>query len=315
MDPANQALRRFGSRLREEREGRGYSQDELAHRAGLDRTYVSGVERGVRNLSLKNIERLAAALGLEPGTLLAPGAERLDPLLPDDQALRWNPTASIECGFSANADDVTNAVRRTNRVLRNLPRSLFKTIDLKAQSGIVGAVFAAELATAVNALPNPIEKGHPDIVPTSALGATEAELRNYPAGLEVKSTLGGVPKGSQLGPGESRIEALANVVWQAHHRDVRALMGLIWDFAGGTRDEPAHPAVTGVFYSNELLEEDWGAISGTTGRNTKVTGMTVSGRRKMAAGAIAVVDDPIYLDRYARCLGLASFSGLQVPRE
>jgi hypothetical protein len=63
------------------------------------------------------------------------------------------------------------------------------TIDLKTQSGIVGAIFAAELAALVGAIANPIEKGHPDIVPIFAAAATEAELRNYPTGLEIKSTL------------------------------------------------------------------------------------------------------------------------------
>ena len=52
----------FGNRLRELREARGLSQEALAHEAGLDRTYVSSVERGKRNISIENIERLAIAL-------------------------------------------------------------------------------------------------------------------------------------------------------------------------------------------------------------------------------------------------------------
>ena len=55
---------RFGSRLREVREGQGISQEKLADLAGLHRTYVSSVERGKNNISLVNIERLAAALGV-----------------------------------------------------------------------------------------------------------------------------------------------------------------------------------------------------------------------------------------------------------
>jgi len=55
----------FGKRLRELREDKGMSQETLAHEAGLDRTYISGVERGKRNISLENIERLALALGVE----------------------------------------------------------------------------------------------------------------------------------------------------------------------------------------------------------------------------------------------------------
>jgi transcriptional regulator with XRE-family HTH domain len=52
----------FGSALREARTARGLSQEQLAHAAGLDRTYVPGIERGERNPSLTNLLRLAAAL-------------------------------------------------------------------------------------------------------------------------------------------------------------------------------------------------------------------------------------------------------------
>lgn len=60
----------FGQRLRELRRARGVSQEALADDAGLDRTYVSSVEWGHRNISLLNIYRLAAALGVEPVELL-----------------------------------------------------------------------------------------------------------------------------------------------------------------------------------------------------------------------------------------------------
>ncbi len=64
-------LRYFGLAVRFHREQLGISQEECAHRAGLDRTYVSGVERGVRNPSLKSIARLATALDIELVTLFA----------------------------------------------------------------------------------------------------------------------------------------------------------------------------------------------------------------------------------------------------
>ena len=53
---------RFGDAVRAERARRGYSQEKLGELAGLDRTYVSGIERGLRNPSLSNIQRLADAL-------------------------------------------------------------------------------------------------------------------------------------------------------------------------------------------------------------------------------------------------------------
>lgn len=60
---------RFGTRLRQLRDERGYSQEELAERAGLHRNYVGGVERGERNVALENIVRLAKALAVKPGDL------------------------------------------------------------------------------------------------------------------------------------------------------------------------------------------------------------------------------------------------------
>lgn len=53
---------RFGNKLRSVRTAKGISQEKLAELAGLHRTYVSSVERGERNVSLLNIEKLALAL-------------------------------------------------------------------------------------------------------------------------------------------------------------------------------------------------------------------------------------------------------------
>ena len=60
---------RFGARLRQLRDERGYSQEELAERAGLHRNYVGGVERGERNVALENIVKLSKALSVKPSEL------------------------------------------------------------------------------------------------------------------------------------------------------------------------------------------------------------------------------------------------------
>jgi len=66
----------FGNNLRDAREAKGISQEVLAELAGLDRTYVGGVERGERNISAINTIRLALALGINAATLF-PSTEYL----------------------------------------------------------------------------------------------------------------------------------------------------------------------------------------------------------------------------------------------
>jgi transcriptional regulator with XRE-family HTH domain len=61
---------RFGTAVKFRREELGLTQEALADKAGIHRTYLSDVERGTRNLSLVNIERLAAALGVSMSKLL-----------------------------------------------------------------------------------------------------------------------------------------------------------------------------------------------------------------------------------------------------
>ena len=53
---------KFGQRIKTLRKERGLSQEDLAELSGLDRTYISGIERGLRNVALRNIETLAQAL-------------------------------------------------------------------------------------------------------------------------------------------------------------------------------------------------------------------------------------------------------------
>ncbi|SIO66391.1 Helix-turn-helix [Singulisphaera sp. GP187] len=60
---------RFGAAVRDRRESLHLTQEEFADRAGIHRTYLSDIERGTRNPSLINIERVATALDLKPSEL------------------------------------------------------------------------------------------------------------------------------------------------------------------------------------------------------------------------------------------------------
>jgi len=55
-------LTEFGDRVRQLRKELGLSQEQLGEACDLDRTYISGIERGIRNVSLKNIAAISAAL-------------------------------------------------------------------------------------------------------------------------------------------------------------------------------------------------------------------------------------------------------------
>ncbi len=58
-------LQAFGRRVRQLRSNLGLSQEQFAERCGLHRTYIGAIERGERNVSLLNIEKIAIALGVK----------------------------------------------------------------------------------------------------------------------------------------------------------------------------------------------------------------------------------------------------------
>lgn len=64
-------LKRFGTALRAYRNSKGFSQEALADASGIERAHMGRIERGERNLSLLNIDKIARALELTPGQLLA----------------------------------------------------------------------------------------------------------------------------------------------------------------------------------------------------------------------------------------------------
>lgn len=64
MSMKKEILVKFGNRIRDERLKQGLSQEKLASRAGVHRTYIGMIERAEKNITLENIEKIAKALNL-----------------------------------------------------------------------------------------------------------------------------------------------------------------------------------------------------------------------------------------------------------
>ncbi|HRK52787.1 MAG TPA: hypothetical protein PK185_02670 [Cyclobacteriaceae bacterium] len=211
-------------------------------------------------------------------------------------------------GFTVNSQNILSSVVDVNDFLSSLPPNLYNSIDFKTMGSMIGAVFCGYLVNNIqDAIVNPIEKGHPDIIPTTAKHEPEVVLRNFPHGLEIKGTIGNVTTGANLRAGVPRINSLTGITWQAHHREVNHLLGIIWDFAN-VRESFTFPAITGAFFSETLTVEDWGKISGTTGRNTKVCGLRKSGKNKLGAGWVLLYDSEQYITKYTRFLDIPNLN-------
>ena len=68
---AQDILKAFGKRVQALREAKGISQETLAHRVGVHRTYMGFIERGQRNPTLRNIEKIAKTLGVSLAELFS----------------------------------------------------------------------------------------------------------------------------------------------------------------------------------------------------------------------------------------------------
>jgi len=67
---SNSILKDFGIHLKNIRVQKNITQEQLAHLCELDRTYISGIERGKRNISLINLYKIASSLDIHPSELL-----------------------------------------------------------------------------------------------------------------------------------------------------------------------------------------------------------------------------------------------------
>lgn len=213
----------------------------------------------------------------------------------------FNPAQVMNCGIAITPDLVLEAVVSTNKHLASFPSILWDRIDLKSSGSIIGALLGYDLARVSNSIVNPIEKGYPDILPASALGASEKELMNYPVGLEVKTTCGSVENSASVKSGLPRVHTLNGIAWKAHHREVNRLLAVIWDFVPDSTGNL--PAVTSAYFSDSLQIEDWGEISGggAGSRSTNVSNIRQSGKQKLLDGQIACLTGP-FCEKYRALL-------------
>jgi CheY-like chemotaxis protein len=142
----------LGAAIKAERSILGISQEELAYRAGLHRTYVSDVERGARNPSIESVERLATALKLSVSVLFQRatkyGTQVVEILLVEDnprdieltkrafkKANITNPLHVLRDGVEA-LDFVFAAGRFAHRVELEQPQIILLDLNLPKKSGL-----------------------------------------------------------------------------------------------------------------------------------------------------------------------------------
>ncbi len=304
----------FATALKHYREAVGMTQDELAAQAGLDRTYVSQLERGLKSPTLTSLEKLAGCLGVEARMLLRDRKGMNALRVPEDYVVR--PIDHLEFMRRGERIEVptltlTSAINVAHELIDDMyavDLDVARTLGMRNLSAFVGELVAAAVAKTGKGLfqKNPHQDGYPDLLLMDATGKREWErlkgrlndkspFSPFPGGgIEVKATCGSVPtpavcrrrKIERPGIGDSRISCLTGYDWKAHHRETNNLLGVLWDFIKG------RPRVSAMFFSSDLEESDWGKIvqpKAGGGRTTSVSIMGHSGIRKMYQGWLCVL--------------------------
>jgi hypothetical protein len=206
---------------------------------------------------------------------------------------------TFDCGFEIDSAKLVLAIKECNEGLASFPTHIWSSIALKFSGAVIGEFFAASIANTCGAFRNTVEQGYPDVLPKDAENATEVELRHYPTGLELKGTCGNIPTGKLVKAGLPRVDSLSSINWKAHHREVENLLAFVWDFYP-LKNNIYTPCITAAFYCANLCEEDWGAISGLSGRSTKLSNMAKDGRDKMASGLVCILDNDSIKNKYQK---------------
>ncbi|MFH1108631.1 MAG: helix-turn-helix domain-containing protein [Planctomycetota bacterium] len=305
---------RFADALKRCRELAGLSQEQLASKARLDRTYVSQLERGLKSPTLTTLDQLSVALGIDARLLLEEPRSLTTPRIPEHYTVRQ--TQHVIMRRQADAIQVpalvlTSAVNVAHELIDDLYRvelDIASTLGLRNLSAFVGELVAAALRKTANGLfeRNPHQDGYPDLLLMDTVGKAawdglrdrlnqKAPFSPFPGGgIEIKATCGSMPtpavstrRGAKHPAlGDTRIGHMTGYDWKAHHRQTNNLIGLLWDFID------ARPRIAAMFYSSDLRDEDWGVIVQPReggGRTTSVSIMARTGIQKMYEGWLCVL--------------------------
>jgi len=313
----------FAETLRNYRESARFSQDELAVKSGLDRTYISQLERGLKSPTLTTLALLAVALDLEPADFLktrgrdkaaAPrlNADYLSRAVDNLTLRRGNQTVAVP------ARPFLFAIDRTHQLIDqmySMELDVASVLGLRNLSAFIGELVAAAILKGADNLfrKNPHQDGYPDLLLMDGIGKRQwdrfegrhdekSPFSNFEGGgIEVKATVGSVPSPASCRKrganrpelGDTRISCITGYDWKAHHRETNNLLGVFWDFV------QRRPRIAALFYSSALTTADWGRIVQPReggGRTTSVSIMQRSGIRKMYEGWLCVLKSGGYVE-------------------
>lgn len=114
---AEDIYKQLSKRVREERSLRGWTQEELAERAGVHLSFIGQIERGIKKPSLATVQCLAEALGVDTGLLLGPSPRR-----PEPYPIEHKVADLIRDASPAQKRHLYEAFRDMVRALRRFPR-------------------------------------------------------------------------------------------------------------------------------------------------------------------------------------------------
>lgn len=283
-------LKIIGSNIKHYRTFLGLSQEKLAELSGLHRTYVGAVERGERNISLKNIDRLAKVLAIEPYLLLKKKSQQLNEMQllgtqnAEEKACVPKPVSSSlfnpKCilPYNLTTKHIEQAMNEFLEFLGFVNYQLYEKGIPRLESFLMPANFSSMVGEFMNiTIPkyssglskNQYHNGHPDLLPMGRF--LNDAVQHSHEGIEVK--------GSRHSGG-----------WQGHNPESVWLM--VFYFDSNTSNDKGKGISPKPFrfkgiYAAKLNEKDW-TFSGrsATSRRTITASVNKTGVDKMKANWI-----------------------------